>query len=187
MPPRHVLSVEGGGFWSAASHASRLLAQASDAGGGISQAPDWMDDPEAPPSARLLPRIKLIVLIPRRQDISVDYFHRYWLVTHAALALSVADDVNLLRYTQSHQVPSEVAAGFTESREWSSNIFEGVTEGWWESEQAMIDAFSTQAGERANELLVEDELKFCDNRTMAIITREYLIYDREESEGALQA
>ncbi len=167
-----------GGFWAAAAiTVSELSHSRSD---GISDVPTWMTEARLPTGARLLPMIKLIVLIPRRADLTAATFHQYWLLEHATLARSVADDVALQRYVQSHEVPSSVSAGFAEGRGWSPNIFEGVTEGWWNSEGEMIEAFSSPAGEQANALLIEDERRFCDQRTVAMITREYLIYDRNQ-------
>lgn len=172
-----------GGFWAAAAALTASAGEGPEPANcdGISETPAWMRGMKPPPGARLLPQIKLMVLIARRPDISSDEFHRYWLENHAALALSVADEVRLQRYVQSHEVPSVIAEGYAGTRGWTPNIFEGVTEAWWNSEQDMIEAFSTPAGMAISQRLVEDENRFCDQRCVGIIMREYAIFDRDRN------
>jgi hypothetical protein len=49
---------------------------------------------------------------------------------------------------------------------------------WWDSEEAMAAAFSTPNGVDAGEALAEDEKKFLDDRSIIVMTREYLIFDK---------
>ena len=71
-----------------------------------------------------------------------------------------------------------MAVAASEARGWPANPFHGVAEVWWDSEEAMAAAFSTPIGVDAGEALAEDEKKFLDDRSIIVMTREYLIFDK---------
>ncbi len=53
--------------------------------------------------------------VRRREDVSEDEFHWYWLDEHGPLVRSVADAVGALRYIQRHLVSPEVNAFLRQS------------------------------------------------------------------------
>jgi uncharacterized protein (TIGR02118 family) len=125
-----------------------------------------------------LPGIKIMFLLVKPDGMSAKEFHRYWLEIHSPLVVRRSDDMAMRRYIQSHLVPSPMAVGAAQARGWPANPFQGVAEVWWDSEEAMAAAFSTAKGADAGEALAEDEKKFLDDRSMIVMTREYLIFDK---------
>ena len=124
------------------------------------------------------PGIKIMFLLVKPDGMSANEFHQYWLETHSPLVVRRSDDMAMRRYVQSHLVPSPMAVGAAEARGWPANPFQGVAEVWWDSEEAMAAAFSTPNGVDAGEALAEDEKKFLDDRSIIVMTREYLIFDK---------
>ena len=62
--------------------------------------------------------------------------HRYWLDEHGPLVRSVADAIGAVRYVQSHTVSPELNAFLRRSRT-SAEPYDGITEVWWESLEAV--------------------------------------------------
>jgi uncharacterized protein (TIGR02118 family) len=122
--------------------------------------------------------IKIMFLLVKPDGMSAREFHQYWLETHSPLVVRRSDDMAMRRYVQSHLVPSPMAVGAAEARGWPANPFQGAAEVWWDSEEAMAAAFSTPNGADAGEALAEDEKKFLDDRSIIVMTREYLIFDK---------
>ena len=136
------------------------------------------DHGELPKGVGRLPGIKIMFLLVKPDGMSAKDFHRYWLEIHSPLVVRRSDDMAMRRYIQSHLVPSPMAVGAAQARGWPANPFQGVAEVWWDSEEAMAAAFSTAKGSDAGEALAEDEKKFLDDRSMIVMTREYLIFDK---------
>jgi uncharacterized protein (TIGR02118 family) len=124
------------------------------------------------------PGIKIMFLLVKPDGMSAKDFHKYWIETHSPLVVSRSDDMAMRRYIQSHVVPSPMAVASAQARGWAPNPFQGVAEVWWDSEEAMAAAFSTPKGADAGEALAEDEKKFLDDRSLIIMTRGYLIFDK---------
>ena len=136
------------------------------------------DHGKLPKGVEQLPGIKIMFLLIKPDGMSAKEFHRYWMETHSPLVVRRSDDMAMRRYIQSHLIPSQIAVGAAEARGWPTNPFQGVAEVWWDSEEAMAAAFSTPEGADAGEALAEDEKKFLDDRSMIVMTREYLIFDK---------
>jgi uncharacterized protein (TIGR02118 family) len=124
------------------------------------------------------PMIKIMFLLVKRQDMTEQQFHRYWLQRHAPIVSARSGDMGMRRYVQSHLIPSPMTAGLERARGWPPNPFQGVAEVWWDSEEAMAAAFATAQGGDAGHKLAEDEKQFLDDRTVVLMTREYLIFDK---------
>ena len=132
-----------------------------------------------PPSGvAKLPMIKMVFLLVKPQGMSDGSFHQYWLEKHAPLVRSLANDMRARRYIQSHLVPSATAQAAAEIRGLKPNPYQGFAEVWWDSEEDMAAAFATAAGAEAGGKLLEDEQKFLDDRTLILMTQEYLIFGR---------
>src|SRR4029077_14997639 len=97
--------------------------------------------------------VKLVYCIRRRPDVPSEEFHRYWLEEHAALVRSVAEAIGAVRYVQSHTVAPELNAILRESRG-SAEPYDGITEIWWESLDALGTSMQTPATQDAQRRLL---------------------------------
>jgi uncharacterized protein (TIGR02118 family) len=70
--------------------------------------------------------IKVFALLPRRADVSVEYFHDHWRTVHAYHALRIS---SLRRYVQSHRIGVDVPG-------LGAAPFEGVAEVWYDDAAA---------------------------------------------------
>lgn len=123
------------------------------------------------------PVIKLVYIIRKRDDVSATKFHDYWLHQHGPLVASVAKAIRARKYVQSHTILPETAASLSESRK-MAEIYEGITEAWWDSVEDLTAGTSTPEGQEAGRLLLQDEAKFIDfQRSTIFFTEEHLIFD----------
>ncbi|HZZ51467.1 MAG TPA: EthD domain-containing protein [Pseudonocardia sp.] len=121
--------------------------------------------------------IKIVYVVRARSDIDPAEFYRYWLEEHAPKMRSIAQTVGAIRYVQSHTIETPLSQPMVDSRN-MSRPFEGITEVWFESTQAMIDAFGTADGAAGMQMLLDDERHFVDlvGSTM-FVTEEHEIFD----------
>ena len=105
--------------------------------------------------------IKLVYCIRKRDDIGAAEFHRYWLEEHGPLVKSVAADIGASRYVQSHTGMADVNDMLRAIRPFQ-DPFDGITEVWWESEEAFRQGLASAAGRAAAARLAEDEARFID-------------------------
>jgi len=120
--------------------------------------------------------IKLVYCIRKRDDISEEEFHRYWLEEHGPLVKSVADDIGACRYVQSHTGLADINDMLRATRDFR-DPFEGITEVWWESEEAFRAGLASEAGRSAAARLAEDEARFIDiSRSHLFVTEEQEIF-----------
>ena len=117
--------------------------------------------------------IKFVMCLHRHPDMSREEFHRYWCDNHAPLFNSFASTHKAKRYVQDHTVDSPMNEILRESRGMVQE-FDGIAEVWFESEQAFIDAMSSEEGQKLGAILHEDESKFIDHaRSAAFLVREH--------------
>ena len=83
--------------------------------------------------------MKIVTLVKRRPDFSVEQFQAYWLERHGPLLARVP---GLRRYVQSHALVQGYRKG--------ELLFDGISEVWFESEVAYADARRTDAFEAAD-------------------------------------
>lgn len=120
--------------------------------------------------------IKLVYCIARRADVSAEEFYRYWLKEHGPKVKAVATAIGASKYVQSHTVLPEANATLKASRG-LADAYDGITEVWFDDDDAFARAMTTPAGQAAGAMLVEDESRFIDfARSAVFMTREHPIF-----------
>jgi uncharacterized protein (TIGR02118 family) len=79
--------------------------------------------------------IKLVLLVAKRADLSTEEFRRYWRETHAPLLRQLP---GLRRLVFNYALPGMDGA---------APEYDGVSEDWFESAEAMQAAFASPAGQ----------------------------------------
>jgi uncharacterized protein (TIGR02118 family) len=127
--------------------------------------------------------VKLVYCIRRREDVSPEEFHRYWLEEHGPLMHSIAGAINAVRYVQSHTVQPELNDILRESRG-LEEPYDGVTEVWWESLADLQGAMESEEGQEAQRRLIEDESTFIDfAHSRVFMTEEHGIFEPHDERG----
>lgn len=106
--------------------------------------------------------IKVIFCLKRQPQLSREEFQRYWREQHAPLVKRHAAALGMLRYVQSHTLNAPRLAVFAQMRGSADREFDGVTEIWWDSADALLAAVVTAEGQVASGALLEDEARFVD-------------------------
>jgi uncharacterized protein (TIGR02118 family) len=105
--------------------------------------------------------IKLVMMVRRKSDLTVEQFRDHYERVHAPLALSILTP--LRAYARSY--PEKPLSG-------AAPDFDAITELWFEDEEA-LRATMAIAGSRAGNALREDEETFMDRAaTTAMIVKE---------------
>jgi uncharacterized protein (TIGR02118 family) len=121
--------------------------------------------------------IKLVYAVAARTDIDPAEFHRYWLEDHGPKVRSVAEAIGALRYVQSHTLDTPLNKAMTDSRK-MPGTYDGITEVWFESLEAVQRVMETPQGAEAMQMLIEDEHTFIDmSRSTVFMTEEKEIFD----------
>lgn len=116
--------------------------------------------------------IKFVMCLHRHPDLSREEFQSYWRDKHAPLFNSFVSTHNAKRYMQDHTIDTPMNAFLRESRGMVQE-FDGIAAVWFESEQAFVDAMSSEEGQKLGAILHEDESKFIDHaRSTAFLTTE---------------
>ena len=105
--------------------------------------------------------IKLSFCLTRLSHLTREAFQAYWLGTHAPLVASVAAELQIRRYVQTHTLPPDVQQGLRASRD-APPEFDGVAELWFDSLEAMAENGRRPQAQAAAALLLEDERHFID-------------------------
>src|SRR3954471_17761992 len=105
--------------------------------------------------------IKLVFVIRRREELSAEEFHRYWLEEHGPLARRLLEPLGVRRYVQTHTLTTDLNAALAGSRG-TGEAYDGIAEISWDSLDEMTAAFGSEEGQRANATLTEDEARFID-------------------------
>jgi len=121
--------------------------------------------------------IKLTFCACRRDDVSEEEFHDYWLNKHGPLVKSVADVLRIHKYVQSHAIDTPANDALASVRGAPARL-DGIAELWFKEED--FNAIGENAeGEAAAKLLIEDEAKFIDfSRSPLWFNQEHVILDR---------
>jgi uncharacterized protein (TIGR02118 family) len=121
--------------------------------------------------------IKLVYAVAALTDIDPAEFHRYWLEDHGPKVRSVAEAIGALRYVQSHTLDTPLNKAMTDSRK-MPGTYDGITEVWFESLEAVQRVMETPQGAEAMQMLIEDEHTFIDmSRSTVFMTEEKEIFD----------
>lgn len=121
--------------------------------------------------------IKLVFAIRRREDLAPEEFHRYWF-DHGPLVRRLLEPLGARRYVQTHTLDSDLHGPLAASRG-LDEAFDEIAEIWWDSLDDLVSAFTSEDGQRANEILVKDEVTFIDfARSSLFLTEEHAIFER---------
>ncbi len=100
--------------------------------------------------------LKVIVLLHRREGMSVEEFHRYWRESHAPLLLQLPGLQRLVfNYGQSDETGGAAP-------------YDGISEDWFESAEAMRIAFASPAGQA----VAADTPNFVDLSQLRVVVAE---------------
>ena len=94
---------------------------------------------------------------------------------------SFAETMGSLKYVQSHTIDTVLNEVGREVRG-MRQAYDGITEVWFESAEALNAMLQTEEGKVANKALIEDESTFCELAECSVfLTEEHTIFDRMES------
>lgn len=121
--------------------------------------------------------ICFIATVWRRQDVTPEEFDRHWRVDHAALVNKHAAILGIKKYVQSPRLPDDLVDAMVATRGWTAPP-DGLAQVYWESVESMRAAMSTEAAQKANAELSDDEAQFCDvSRMSAFLAHERTILE----------
>jgi len=106
--------------------------------------------------------IKILFCLRRLPSLSHAAFSRYWLEKHAPLVRTLAGELRIQRYVQSHTLSDERLTPLIHARSAEPEPYDGVAELWWRSVDDIMAVGQTQAGLAASRALLEDERSFID-------------------------
>ena len=107
--------------------------------------------------------MRIVFPIRRLKGMPDDEFYGYWRETHGPLVASVANDLGIRRYVQTHALRDDpITETLLRLYGTSDDIFDGMAEVWFNNPEDRAGAATTKAGQAAGALLVEDENKFID-------------------------
>ena len=116
--------------------------------------------------------IKMVFCVKRLSTISETDFYSYWLDQHGPLVKSVAGELDMKRYVQSHTKQADFGNAVSSQRGMKQTGFDGIAEVWWDSFDSLQAVLNTEAGQAASALLAEDEAKFIDMAASTIFFTE---------------
>ena len=105
--------------------------------------------------------VKLVFVLRRRSDLTLEEFQTYWRDTHAPLVASHAATLGIRRYVQTHTLDSPFNTALQASRGGPAP-YDGVAELWWDSPESLAAGTATPEGQQAALELLEDERRFID-------------------------
>lgn len=118
---------------------------------------------------------KTIVCLRKKEGMSDEEFQDYWENRHAKLIEELHEDLNIVRYVQSHTLRNRVSETFSRSRG-GNTMYDGVSEAWFESLDEMTSLAQNPKALKAVERLMRDEANFLDlKRCAAWISKEKTI------------
>jgi len=118
--------------------------------------------------------IKIVYCITRKPHLTRQQFQDYWLAHHGALVWERARSIGMIKYAQSHTIDTQLGAACAAVRG-GAEPYDGVMEGWWESDEAAMAAFGSDGGRATMEVLFADEATFMDfDRCRIFTTREWV-------------
>ena len=106
--------------------------------------------------------IKIVFCLRRLPALSPQAFSQYWLEKHAPLVRSLARDLRIQRYVQSHTFIDDRLTPFAQARSLEPEPYDGVAELWWRSVDDILAAAQTPEGLAAGQALLADERTFID-------------------------
>jgi uncharacterized protein (TIGR02118 family) len=121
--------------------------------------------------------LKIVFCLRRKEGISREEFQRYWLEEHAPRVKGHAAAIGMRRYVQSHTLDTPLNDAVAGARG-APEPYDGVMEGWWDSEEALLATLSSPEAQAAGRDLLEDEARFIDlARSPIFFTCEHVIFE----------
>ena len=106
--------------------------------------------------------VKLIMCLTRHPDMTREQFQDYWLNSHGPFFRKFQAVHKAGKYTQLHTVTTPLNQNMIESRGMTPE-YDGIVEVEFESEQAFMEAMSTEEGQELGAALFKDESTFIDH------------------------
>jgi len=106
--------------------------------------------------------IRIVFLLRRRPQLSLDQFQSRWRDDHGPMVASHQTRLGILRYTQSHRLDDPLNGALAAARGGMEPPYDGVAELWFQSLDALTAASGTDGGRRAGAELLADEAEFID-------------------------
>lgn len=124
--------------------------------------------------------IKLVFCCRRRTGMTREQFQRRWLEVHGPLVRRLRVELPMMkRYVQSHTLAGPVGEAVNDGLAASRGTkapYDGITEVWFESLEAMGGG-TGEAARAAGQRLLEDEAEFIDFADSAVfVTEEHEIF-----------
>jgi len=138
----------------------RLLGGATAA--GISALALAVRNANAAGTANYPGAIKLVSVCRKRADLTDEAFYDYWTYRHGPYASEQIRTLGGYRYVQNHTGFPSLTGDLRAARGQAARAFEGITEVWFPSAQALTDRTTTAEGLLANANLARDEHNFID-------------------------
>lgn len=121
--------------------------------------------------------IKFVYCVRRRPELSPEAFRKYWLEKHGPLVKKYAAALRARRYVQSHTLQTDLNM-YAQQPRGTKEPYDGITEVWWDNAEELLAALQTPEGQQANQILAEDEGRFCDLPCCSVFfTEEHTIFD----------
>ena len=106
--------------------------------------------------------IRLVFALRRKPELSLAEFQDYWRRRHGPLLAGLAEDLNILRYVQTHTIADGTTEGAQRARGNMEPHYDGVEEVWWSSEAGLEAILASDIGRAAGAALLADEAEFID-------------------------
>ncbi len=124
--------------------------------------------------------IKLVFCCRRKPGLTREQFQKRWLEVHGPLVRKLRAELPMMkRYVQSHTLAGPVGDAVNDGLRASRGVkepYDGITEVWFESLEAMGGG-SGEAARAAGQRLLEDEAEFIDFAGSAVfVTEEHEIF-----------
>jgi uncharacterized protein (TIGR02118 family) len=123
--------------------------------------------------------IKLVFVLRKRDDVTAEEFHRYWLDVHGPLVRGIVESLGgvATRYVQSHTIDTPLNAAIGLNRG-EVPPWDGIAEVTF---NGSLDEFAALLGspefQPINAALIEDEAKFIDfGRSSIFLTEEQVVF-----------
>ncbi|MBW1709413.1 MAG: EthD domain-containing protein [Deltaproteobacteria bacterium] len=123
--------------------------------------------------------IKLVFCLRRLPHLTREEFQKYWLESHGPLVRKHSKAMGVKRYVQVHTTLDDTVNDEMRNVRGGPEAYDGVAELWWESFEALAEAYSKPEAGQAAEILLEDERRFIDLEQSPLWwTQEHVIVDQ---------
>jgi uncharacterized protein (TIGR02118 family) len=122
--------------------------------------------------------LKCVYCVRKLPSLSNEEFYDYWLNKHGPLVKKHAPVLGMKRYVQSHTIQSPELNAAAQIPRGITEMYDGITEVWWESVEALMASLQTVEAQESNRILSEDEARFVDCANSAIFfSTEHTIFE----------